>query len=74
MNLRDPFLRARFWASSIVGLAYVLAFLYVGGRYPFLVGISDGRGYGSFKLRQPGCGFWDAWKSGLPNPRPLPTR
>ena len=28
MNLRDPFLRARFWASSIVGLASVLAFLY----------------------------------------------
>ena len=40
MNLRDPFLRARFWANSIVGLAYVLAFLYVGGRYPFLVGIT----------------------------------
>jgi hypothetical protein len=38
MNLRGPFLRARFWASSIVGLAYVLALLYVGGRYPFLVG------------------------------------
>jgi hypothetical protein len=38
VNLRDSFLRARFWAISIVGLAYVLALLYVGGRYPFLVG------------------------------------
>ena len=28
------------WASSIVGLAYVLALLNVGGRYPFLVGIA----------------------------------
>jgi hypothetical protein len=37
MNLRDPFLR---WASSIVGLAYVLALFYAGGRYPFLVGIA----------------------------------
>jgi hypothetical protein len=40
MNLRGPFLRARFWASSIVGLAYVLTLLYVGGRYPFWVGIA----------------------------------
>jgi hypothetical protein len=40
MNLRDPFLSARFWASSIVGLACVLAFLYVGGHYPFFVGIT----------------------------------
>jgi hypothetical protein len=38
MNLRDPFLRARFWAISIVGLAYVIALFYVGGRHPFLVG------------------------------------
>jgi hypothetical protein len=38
VNLRDPSLRARFWATSIGGLAYVLALLYVGRRYPFLVG------------------------------------
>jgi hypothetical protein len=37
MNLRDPFLR---WASIIVGLASVLALFYVGGHYPFLVGIA----------------------------------
>jgi predicted PurR-regulated permease PerM len=40
MNLRGPFLRARFLASIIVGLAYVLALLYVGSRYPFLVGMA----------------------------------
>jgi hypothetical protein len=40
MNLRGAFPRARFWASVIVGLAYVLALLYVGGHYPFLVGLA----------------------------------
>ena len=30
MNLRGAFPRARFWASVIVGLAYVLVLLYVG--------------------------------------------
>ena len=40
MNLRCAFSRARFWASAIVGLAYVLALLYVGGHYPYLVGLA----------------------------------
>jgi len=40
MDLRGAFPRARFWASVIVGLAYVLALLYVGGLYPFLVGLA----------------------------------
>ena len=40
MNLRGAFPRARFWASVIVGLAYVLALSYVGGHYPYLVGVA----------------------------------
>jgi len=40
MNLRGAFPRARFWVSVIVGSAYVLALLYVGGHYPYLVGLT----------------------------------
>ena len=40
MNLRGGFPRARFWVSVIVGSAYVLALLYVGGHYPYLVGLA----------------------------------
>ena len=40
MDLRGAFPRARFWASVIVGLAYVLALLYIGGHYPYLVGLA----------------------------------
>ena len=40
MNLRGAFPRARFWASVIVGLAYVLALFYVGGHYPYLAGLA----------------------------------
>ena len=41
MNLRGAFPRARFWASVIVGLAYVLALFYVGGHYPYLAGLAQ---------------------------------
>lgn len=40
MNLRGPFLRARFWVGAILGLAYALALFYVLARYPIWKGIA----------------------------------